>query len=101
MKPRQAQRRLRQAMDPGPIAEDERRRLGMASSGRLQILPQSEFAQHNEPFATDEFAANAMPRVVSGFPQLDWHATLPEAKPQGQTAEPTSDDCDRSRLSHG
>ena len=68
-------------------------------SGRFTLLEQTQRAEHPLSVATQEFPADPVTGIRSGFPERDRHLSLPEQQPKGQSGQAASHNVDgRGRL---
>jgi hypothetical protein len=70
---------------------------GVHGARAFEQFAQAEPGQRFLAASADEFAANPMPRVVTGFPHGHRHAVLTQPDAEGQPGQPAADNGDGFR----
>lgn len=81
-------------------AGNEPRAVDANGAGAFEQRQQTETFQNCRAVAADEFAADAVARIVAGFENCGRNAALSEADAERETGEPAADDRDGSRCGH-
>ena len=69
--------------------------------GVVQEFPHPETVDGRMVEPRDEFAANAVPRIILRFEKRDWDASLPKREPERKAGQAAADDFDGKRRFQG
>ena len=81
-------------------ARNKLRAVDANDAGAFEQRQQVEALQNCRAVAADEFAADAMARIVAGFENRGWDAALAQADAERESGKTAANDRDCSRSGH-